>query len=218
MMPGEFFGKILMEKNIHKRGTQLFLKIVELTEVCFEKYEDAVKAWRNGEYEKGLALRDEIIKIEQEADEIKDTFFETIFTKKAYLPQITEERYQLMLNADHVMDRIERAVRTLCLKKIDSSYFPAEFDKLLDKTEDVMDLFVKANEYFFDDYEKSANAAHKLEKLRDEVRDLYYLIQEKLVNDELPRGTERVLNVTTRISITAEEATDYLKVLIAKHS
>ncbi len=217
-MPGEYFGKILKEKKGQKKGTELFLNLVELTEEAFEKYEDAVKVWRNGEYEKGYELRDEIIKMEREADEIKDIFFETIFTKKSYLPQITEERYNMMLNADQVMDRIERAVRVLCLKKIDSSYFPPEFDQILDKTDKVMELFVKANEYFFENYEKSAKAARKLEVVRDEVRDLYFIIQGKCVNDELPRGTERVLNVTTRISITAEECIDYLKVLMAKHS
>ena len=218
LMPGEYFSHILKDKNVHKKGTELYLKLVELTEEAFEKYEDAVKAWRNKEYERGYELKDKIIEMEKEADNIKDVFFETIFRKKAYLPQITEERYNMMLNADHLMDRIERAVRTLCLKKIDESYFPPEFDQILDKTDKVMELFVKANEYFFDDFEKATKAARKLEIIRDEVRDLYYIIQGKCVNDELPRGTERVLNVTTRISITAEEGTDYLKVLIARHS
>ncbi len=217
-MPGEYFGKILKEKKGQKKGTELFLNLVELTEEAFEKFEEAVKVWRNEDYERGYELRDEIIKMEREADEIKDVFFETIFIKKSYLPQITEERYNMMLNADQVMDRIERAVRVLCLKKIDQSYFPPEFDQLLDKTDKVMELFVKANEYFFENYEKAAKAARKLEAVRDEVRDLYFIIQGKCVNDELPRGTERVLNVTTRISITAEEGIDYLKVLMAKHS
>ena len=217
-MPGEYFGKILKQKKGQKKGTELFLNLVELTEEAFEKFEEAVKVWRNEDYERGYELRDEIIKMEREADEIKDVFFETIFIKKSYLPQITEERYNMMLNADQVMDRIERAVRVLCLKKIDSSYFPPEFDQILDKTDKVMELFVKANEYFFENYEKAAKAARKLEAVRDEVRDLYFIIQGKCVNDELPRGTERVLNVTTRISITAEEGIDYLKVLMAKHS
>ena len=217
-MPGEYFGKILKQKKGQKKGTELFLNLVELTEEAFEKFEEAVKVWRNEDYERGYELRDEIIKMEREADEIKDVFFETIFIKKSYLPQITEERYNMMLNADQVMDRIERAVRILCLKKIDSSYFPPEFDQILDKTDKVMELFVKANEYFFENYEKAAKAARKLEAVRDEVRDLYFIIQGKCVNDELPRGTERVLNVTTRISITAEEGIDYLKVLMAKHS
>ncbi|MHA2246049.1 MAG: DUF47 family protein [Candidatus Hodarchaeales archaeon] len=217
-MPGEYFGKILKEKKGQKKGTELFLNLVELTEEAFEKFEDAVKVWRSGDYERGYELRDEIIKMERDADEIKDIFFKTIFTRKSYLPQITEERYNMMLNADHVMDRIERAVRVLCLKKIDNSYFPPEFDQILDKTDKVMELFVKSNEYFFENYEKSSKAARKLEVVRDEVRDLYFIIQGKCVNDELPRGTERVLNVTTRISITAEEGTDYLKVLMAKHS
>ncbi len=217
-MPGEYFGKILKEKKGQKKGTELFLTLVELTEEAFEKFEEAVKVWRNEDYERGYELRDEIIKMEREADEIKDVFFETIFIRKSYLPQITEERYNMMLNADQVMDRIERAVRVLCLKKIDHSYFPPEFDQILDKTDKVMELFVKANEYFFENYEKAAKAARKLEVVRDEVRDLYFIIQGKCVNDELPRGTERVLNVTTRISITAEEGIDYLKVLMAKHS
>ena len=217
-MPGEYFGKILKEKKGQKKGTELFLTLVELTEEAFEKFEEAVKVWRNEDYERGYELRDEIIKMEREADKIKDVFFETIFIKKSYLPQITEERYNMMLNADQVMDRIERAVRVLCLKKIDNSYFPPEFDQILDKTDKVMELFVKANEYFFENYEKAAKAARKLEVVRDEVRDLYFIIQGKCVNDELPRGTERVLNVTTRISITAEEGIDYLKVLMAKHS
>ncbi len=118
LMPGEYFGKILKEKKGHKKGTELYLKLVEVTEEAFEKYEDAVKVWRNKDYEKGYEIRDEIIKMEKEADEMKDIFFETIFTKKSYLPQITEERYNMMLNADQVMDRIERAVRVLCLKKL----------------------------------------------------------------------------------------------------
>jgi uncharacterized protein Yka (UPF0111/DUF47 family) len=122
------------------------------------------------------------------------------------------------LNADVVLDCIERAARVLCLKKIDESYFPPEFDEILDKTEDVIELYIEAHKAFFDDYEKSAKKARKLEKTRDEVRDLYYRALEKVLNDEFPRGTRRLLNDTTRISIRAEEGIDYLKVLIAKHS
>ncbi|MHA2218411.1 MAG: hypothetical protein ACXACY_20955 [Candidatus Hodarchaeales archaeon] len=71
---------------------------------------------------------------------------------------------------------------------------------------------------FFEDYEEASKKARKLELIRDEVRDLYYQILEKVLNDEYQRGTRRLLNATTRISIQAEEAIDYLKVLIAKHS
>ncbi|MHA1977878.1 MAG: DUF47 family protein [Candidatus Hodarchaeales archaeon] len=217
-MPGDYFSKILGEKDIHKKGTKLFLKLVDSLEIAFKTYEKAIFAWREKDYEKGYALRDEIIQLERDADAIKDVFFESIFRKKAYLPQITEERHKLMLNADTVLDCIERAARVLCLKKIDESYFPPEFDKILDKTEDVIELYIEAHEAFFDDYEKSAKKARKLEEKRDEVRDLYYKALEQVLNDEFPRGTRRLLNDTTRISIRAEEGIDYLKVLIAKHS
>ena len=50
------------------------------------------------------------------------------------------------------------------------------------------------------------------------AKSYYYLVLEKIVNDEIPRGVKRLLDATTRISIQAEEAADYLKVLIAKHS
>ena len=130
-----------------------------------------------------------------------------------YCPQGT-----MMLNADHLLDRIERAIRIVCIKKIDASYFPPELDRIIDLTEDVVEDFVEANKLFFSDFEKASKLARKVEGKRDEVRDLFYILSEKIVNDELPRGTSRILNATTRISIEAEQGTDYLKVLIAKHS
>lgn len=217
-MSGEYFGHLLKDKQIHKKGTELFLKLVESTEIAYDKYEKALKAWRGGNLEKGYALRDEIIRLEKEADKVKDLFFESIFRKKAYLPQITEERHRMMLNADRLLGRIERAARILCLKELDSSYFPKELDEIIDITEDVIEDFIEANKLFFSDFEEAAEHAHKVEEKRDEVRDLFYKVSEMIVKDEVPRGTARVLNATTRISIEAEEGMDYLKVLIAKHS
>jgi len=217
-MPGEYFAKILAEKDIHKKGKKLFLELVKSIEVAYELYVEAVEAWRKEEYEKGEDLRNQIIKLEREADIVKDVFFESIFKKKAYLPQITEERHHLMINADQLIDVIERAARILCLKKLDESYFPPEFDEIIRKTEKVIELYVEAHEEFFDDFDEASKKARKLEKIRDEVRDLYYVILGKVLNDEYQRGTRRLLNATTRISIRAEEAIDYLKVLIAKHS
>ncbi|MFX1507192.1 MAG: DUF47 family protein [Promethearchaeota archaeon] len=217
-MTGEYFGQLLKDKDIHKKGTELFIKLVESIEEAYDKFEKALKAWRGGDFERGFALRDEIIKLERDADQVKDIFFETIFRKKTYLPQITEERYTMMLNADRLLDRIERAVRIICIKKIDASYFPPELDRIIDLTEDVIEDFVEANKLFFEDFEKASKLSRKVEEKRDEVRDLFYIISEKIVNDELPRGTSRILNATTRISIEAEQGTDYLKVLIAKHS
>ncbi|MFX0049982.1 MAG: DUF47 family protein [Candidatus Hodarchaeota archaeon] len=217
-MTGEYFGQLLKDKDIHKKGTELYIKLVESIEVAYDKFEKALKAWRGGDYERGYTLRDEVIQLEKEADKVKDTFFETIFRKKAYLPEILEERYNLMLNADHLLDRIERAIRIVCIKKIDASYFPPELDRIIDLTEDVIEDFVEANKLFFSDFEEASKLTRKVEEKRDKVRDLFYIVSEKIVNDELPRGTSRILNVTTRISIEAEQGTDYLKVLIAKHS
>lgn len=217
-MPGEYFAKILAEKDIHKKGTKLFIELVKSIEVAYDTYLEAIEAWRKQEYDKGEELVKQIIKLEKEADIVKDVFFESIFRKKAYLPQITEERHNLMINADHLLDNIERAARILCLKKLDESYFPPEFDEILEKTKKVIELYIEAHEEFFDDFEEASKKARKLEKVRDEVRDLYYIILGKVLNDQYQRGTRRLLNATTRISIRAEEAIDYLKVLIAKHS
>ena len=217
-MPGEYFSKILQDKDIHKKGTKLFLELVKSIEKAYDLYLESIKAWKEKDYEKGRSLRDDIIRLEREADKVKDLFFESIFRKKAYLPQITEERHLLMQNADKMLDNIERAARVLCLKQLDESYFPEEFDDILRKTKEVIELYIEAHEEFFDDYEDASKAARKLENIRDEVRDLYYQILGKVLNDEYQRGTRRLLNATTRISIQAEEAIDYLKVLIAKHS
>jgi len=217
-MPGEFFAKILKEKDIHKKGTELFLKLVESVAVAYSKYMEAIEAWRRQDYDPAYHLRDNIIRIEKDADMVKDVFFGSIFRKKAYLPNITEERHLMTLNTDRLLESIEIAARTLCIKELDDSYFPKELEKIIEKTEKVMDLFVDANTYFFKDFEKSAKYCRQVEHLRDEVRDLYFVVLEKIVNDEIPRGAKRILDATTRISIQAEEAVDYLKVLIAKHS
>ena len=217
-MPGEYFAKILQEKDLHKKGTKLFLELVRSNKEAYDHYLQAIKAWKEEDFEKGRALRDDIIRLEREADKVKDIFFESIFRKKAYLPQITEERHLMMQNADKMLDNIERAARVLCLKQLDESYFPEEFDDILRKTKEVVELYIEAHEEFFDDYEDSSKAARKLEIIRDEARDLYYKILGKVLNDEYQRGTRRLLNATVRISIQAEEAIDYLKILIAKHS
>jgi len=218
VMPGEFFAKILKEKDLHKKGDELYFKLVESVAVAYAQYMEAINAWRRQDYDSAYHIRDNIIQIERNADTIKDIFFESIFRKKAYLPNITEERHRMTLYTDRLLESIERAVRTLCLKELDEHYFPKGLEEILEKTEKVVNIFVEANTYFFTDFEKSAQRCRQVEHLRDEVRDLYYIVWKKIVNDEIPRGVKRLLDDTTRNSIQAEEAVDYLKVLIAKHS
>ena len=153
-MPGEYCSGILKEKKGSKKGTKLFMYLVESLEEAYETYFDAIKAWRKKEFEKGKELHDKLIDMELSADKLKDTIYEEIFRKKAYLANITEERYLMVKNADQLMDSIERAVRILCLKEIDSSYFPKEFEDIIEMTEEVIKEFIKANKLFFKDYEE----------------------------------------------------------------
>jgi predicted phosphate transport protein (TIGR00153 family) len=217
-LSGEYFGHVIKDKKIQKVAEELFFQLLDAVNVAYGKYVEAIKAWRSQDYDTGYSLREEIIQLEKEADKVKDVFFEDIFRKKAYLPQIREERHLMMLNADKLLGRIERAVRILCLKKIDATYFPEEFDLILEKTAGAIKLFIEANKAFFNDYDEAARLSRNVEDVRDEVRDLYYTVLEKAVNDQLPRGTTRLLNASTRIVIEAEEGIDFLKVLIAKHS
>ncbi|MFW9777468.1 MAG: DUF47 family protein [Candidatus Heimdallarchaeota archaeon] len=217
-MSGEYFGHVIKDKKIQKVVEELFFQMLDAVKVAYGKYVEAIKAWRTQNFDTGLSLRDEIIQFEKEGDKVKDIFFESIFRKQAYLPQIREERHLMMLNVDKLLGRIERAVRILCLKKIDETYFPKEFDLILEKTSVVINLFISANKAFLEDYDEAARLSRQVEEIRDEVRDLYYIVLENAVNDRLPRGTARLLNASTRITIEAEEGTDYLKVLIVKHS
>lgn len=217
-MSGEYFSELLKESKGSKKGTELFFHLVESLDDAYETYFDAVKAWRKKEFDKAQKLHDKLIDMELSADKLKDTIYEKIFRKKAYLANITEERYLMVKNADQLIDSMERAVRILCLKEIDHSYFPSEFEEIIEKTEEVIELFIDANKLFFKDYEECSKNCTKIEDLRDEIRDKYYIVLKRAVNDELPRGTQRLLDATTRISIQAEDAADYLKVLMAKHS
>ena len=218
MSPGEYFSALLKEKKIHKKSNEIHLKIEGWVCDVTEDYLEAVEAWRKGDWEKAYSIRDKIIEMEREADQVKELVFENIFMKKKFLPGITEERYQLITHADKLLGIVERAVRTLCMKKLDDSYFPQELLEIFEKTDEVIQLFGKANKTFFDDFEEATRYCRKLENVRDEVRDLYFNVLGKILNDEYPRGTKRVLDATVRISIYAEDTIDYLKVVIAKHS
>ncbi|MFX0066173.1 MAG: DUF47 family protein [Candidatus Hermodarchaeota archaeon] len=217
-MSGDFFRALFREKNIHKKGTELYLKLVESVKEAPENYIRAVKKWREKEYDTAYKLRDRTIQMEKDADKVKEVFFENIFRRKAYLPNITEERHKMTLNTDKLLDTVEQAFRTLCLKKLDEKYFPSEFKEILKKTDKVIESFVKANVYFFKDFEKSTKHCHKIEKLRDEVRDLYFEILGQIMNEKVPKDMKWLLDATVQISFQAEEASDYLMVLIAKHS
>ena len=67
-MPGEYFSKILQEKDIHKKGTKLFLELVRSNEKAYDLYLENIKAWKAKDYQKGRSLRDEIIRLEREVD------------------------------------------------------------------------------------------------------------------------------------------------------
>ncbi|MFX0060987.1 MAG: DUF47 family protein [Candidatus Hermodarchaeota archaeon] len=217
-MSGDFFSALFREKNIHKKGTELYLKLVESVKEATENFLRAVEKWQEKDYDTVYKLRDKTIKMEKDADKVKEIFFENIFKRKAYLPNITEERHKMTLNTDKLLDTVEQAFRMLCLKKFDENYFPSEFKEILKKTEKSIESFVKANSYFFKDFEKSAKHCNKIEKLRDEVRDLYFEVLGKIIRGNVPRDMKWLLDATVQISFQAEESSDYLMVLIAKHS
>ena len=50
-MPGEYFGAILRDKKSAKEGTELYLKLVEAVELAYNKYVEAVYAWRQDDHE-----------------------------------------------------------------------------------------------------------------------------------------------------------------------
>ena len=126
------FSKIfgLGDKELQKEADKLLLKLSKALQSASAKLNVCADDWFDGKKKNLEDLESEIISLEREADEVKDELFEKIFSKRAYLPQQTQDRHQLVIHMDSVIDAAEEAVRMMLIgrnykppKEIHDPYF-----------------------------------------------------------------------------------------------
>ena len=181
----------------------------------------AIKEWAKGNEDSLKELSDEIIEIERNADKVKDDLFERIFSKKAYLPQQTQDRHQLVIRMDGIIDATEDAVRLIVIaRKIRP---PEKMVDLAKRTWICTDLLQDAIKYLFDDFERAVDLSFKIDKVREEARDYQFdLVEELLYNKEYNAEENHLLHYISRmilqVALSAEDTGDFIRTLAIKYS
>ncbi|MHA2601294.1 MAG: DUF47 domain-containing protein [Candidatus Thorarchaeota archaeon SMTZ1-83] len=211
----------LGDKDLQKQADELLLRLSKALQSASAKLHVCADDWDDGKMKHLDELESEIISLEREADEVKEELYEKIFSKRAYLPQQTQERYQLVQHMDSVVDAAENAVRMILV----GSNFrpPSEIKGIAEKGWICTDLLQDAVKYLFTDFKKSVEYTLKIDRVREEARDLSFKLLKKLFNDKkysakevsLFRAiSERILQVAIR----SEDTGDFIRTLAVKYS
>ncbi len=217
------FSKIfgLGDKSLQEQSDELLLKLGKLLQSASAKLRVAIKDWAKGEDDNLKELSSEIIEIEREADRVKDELFEKIFSKKAYLPQQTQDRHQLVVRMDSIIDATEDAVRLIVIaRKIRP---PGKMTDLAKCTWICTDLLQDAIKYLFDNFERAVDISFKIDKVREEARDYQFdLVEELLYNDDYNAEENHLLHYISRmilqVALRAEDTGDFIRTLAIKYS
>ncbi|MFW9800879.1 MAG: DUF47 domain-containing protein [Candidatus Thorarchaeota archaeon] len=211
----------LGDKDLQKQADELLLKLSKALQSASAKLNVCADDWDEGKTKNLDDLESEIITLEREADVIKDELFEKIFSKRAYLPQQTQERHELVIHMDSVIDAAEDAVRMMVIGRKYKP--PKEIHKIAEKGWICTDLLQDAIKYLFTDFKKSVEFTLKVDKVREEARDIQFALLEKLFNEDdfSPKEVSLFRAISERIvrvAIRAEETGDFIRTLAVKYS
>jgi predicted phosphate transport protein (TIGR00153 family) len=211
----------LGDKDLQKQADVLLLKLGKALQSASAKLHICADDWLEGKMKHLDELQAEIISLERKADTIKDELFEKIFSKGAYLPQQTQDRHQLVIHMDGVIDAAEEAVRMMLIGRKYKP--PVEIHQIANKGWICTDLLQDAIKYLFTDFEKSVDYTLKIDKEREDARDLQFQLLERLFNG----GEYSPLEVTLfraisdrilQVAIRSEETGDFIRALAVRHS
>ncbi len=216
------FSRILGlgDKELQKQADELLLKLSKILQSASAKLHVSADDWFNGRMEHLDELQSEIIALERQADSIKDELFEKIFSKRVYLPQQTQDRHQLVVHMDSVIDAAEDAVRMMLIGRRYKS--PAEIRDIAEKGWVCTDLLQDSIKYLFTDFERSVEYTLKIDEVREEARDLQFRLLERLFNEEKYSPSEVTLfraisDRMLQVAVRAEETADFIRALSVKH-
>ncbi len=209
------------DKDLQKKADELLIQLSKGLQSASAKLCVATEVWEEGKTEVLDELQEEIIELEREMDGIKEDLVENILTKSAFMPQQSLERHTLVKSLDKVIDATENAIRVMVMGS--KMKPPSEIRNIGKKVWKCTDLLQDAIKYLFKDFKKSVEATRKLDRVREEARDIQFVLLGKLYNNSDFRPNEIVLfqTVSERMVIVAqkaEDAGDYIRELAVKYS
>lgn len=214
-----FFGS--GDKNLQERADELLLQISKGLQSSSAKLCVGAKEWVDGKTDVLEEIKDEIIKLERNMDAKKEELIENVLAKHAYLPQHTQERHKLIRLMDSVIDTAEHAVRVMWIGR--NMKPPEGIEKLAKLVWKCTDLLQDAVKYLYSDFEKCVEYTRKVDKVREEARDLQFKILEELYTDSKyhPREVHLFSEAShwiVKVAVQAEDTGDFLRELAVKYS
>ncbi len=217
------FSKILGSgnKKLQEEAEECIRALSKALQSASAKMRVAAECWVEGKDDTLDELEEEVIKLERNADKIKENLVENILSKHAFLPQQTQERHELVRHMDEIIDAAEDAVRMMSVGK--GMKPPENIEEIAEKCWICTDLLQDAVKYLFKDFKKSVEITRKIDLEREEARDLYFDLLKKLFHDSkykapdvhfFKSASERILDV----AIKAELAGDFIRELAIKYS
>jgi len=209
------------KKELQEKADEIILDLSKALQSASAKLCVASKSWGYGDIETMLEIRHEIIVIERDCDQMRDRLVENIFSKRAYLPQQTQERHTLTNLMDSIVDAAEEAIRimTICtdIKP------PSEIREIAEKCWKCTDILQDAIKSLFEDFEKSVEYSHEVSKVREKARDIKFEFLGHLLSEMERDPTDLqylrlVAGAVLEVAITAEECADFIRALAVKYS
>lgn len=209
------------DKELQKKGDKSLLQLSKALQSASAKMRVGAKCWFDQDLETLDEIEREIIKLERDADKVKEDLVENILSKHAYLPQQTQERHTLVAHMDGIVDAAEEAVRFMAIGK--EIRPPEEMVDIAKKCWICTDLLQDSVKFLFKDFEKSVEVSHKVDRVREEARDIQYRLLKKLFGDSsyspkevllFQQASERIL----KVAIRAELAGDFIRELAVRYS
>ncbi|MHA2026695.1 MAG: DUF47 domain-containing protein [Candidatus Thorarchaeota archaeon] len=209
------------DKKLQEEAEKCILALSKALQSASAKVHVAAECWVEGKDDTLDELEEEIIKLERDADKIKENLVENILSKHAFMPQQSQERHLLASHMDSIIDASEDAIRMISVGK--GMKPPEDIKDIAKKCWICTDLLQDAVKYLYKDFKKSVEQTRKLDLVREEARDLYFELLKKLFRDSKYKApdvhffksvSERILDV----AIKAELAGDFIRELAIKYS
>jgi predicted phosphate transport protein (TIGR00153 family) len=208
-------------KKLQKEAEECILELSKALQSASAKMRVAAECWVEGKDDTLDELEEEIIKLERDADKIKENLVENILSKHAFLPQQTQERHTLTSHMDSIIDAAEEAIRMISVGK--GMKPPEDIVEIAEKCWICTDLLQDAVKYLYDDFKKSVEISRKIDTVREEARDLQFDLLKKLFRGSKYKAPDvhffkSVSEKILAVAIKAEHAADYIRELAIKYS
>ncbi len=217
------FSKILGlgDKDLQEKANEYILQLASSLRLASAKLHESAVNWSSGSRDRAAERIGEIVRLEREADTVVDEIVKSIFTQRAFLPQQTDERYELVMRMDNVIDAAEQAARTMGVAL--SREPPKELVELTEKCQVCTDLLGEAVKNALTDFNAAVELCVRIEVVREEARDIEFSLLHRLYDSaEIPvQATLVYRDVSERIlevAITSEETADFIRALSVRYS